>query len=187
MQTRRLCGSADLSRRLRAAAVGGAYLEGLSDDEDEDDGDDAEISDLEEALETQQRAAPADNHMQNSLHQEQEGGLDSMNSSAQQPWGAEVRTSPLLLCGLLAAASMMAHGHIAPTQHVACCDLHYLPCTQHELVLLPDKWWYTRVSQMICCAVLATPSAHHWLVKLGLLFWLAKSECGIPDTKQITA
>ena len=98
-----MCGDADLARRLRAAADGGDYQKGLSDDEDEDDGDDAEISDLEEALETQQCAASADDHMQNSLDQEQHEGLDIMNSPAEQPWGAEVKTFPL--CDLLAAAS----------------------------------------------------------------------------------
>ena len=87
----------------------------MSDDEDEDDDNDAKISKLEEACEPQQHAAAsADNHMLSSLDQEQEEEMDTMNSPAQQPWGAEVRAFPLLLCGLLAcllaAASKLRKG-----------------------------------------------------------------------------
>ena len=100
------CGSADLARRLRAAADGGDYQEGLSDDEDEDDDNDAEISEVEEAFEPQQHAAFADDHMQTSSDQEQEEELDIMNSPAQQPWGTEVRAFPLLLCGWYVASAV---------------------------------------------------------------------------------
>ena len=94
------CSCADLARRLRAAADGGDYQEGLSDDEeDEDDDNDAEISEMEEGLEPQQRAP--DDRMHTFLDEDQEEELDIMHSPAGQPWGAEVRIVPLLLCGCL--------------------------------------------------------------------------------------
>lgn len=108
------CCAADLARRLRAAADGSDYQEGLSDDEDEDDDNDAEISEVEETFEQQQHAALADSHMQTSLDQEQEEELDIMSSPAQQPWGTEVRAFPLLLCDLLQQQRRHMGGHTAP-------------------------------------------------------------------------
>lgn len=120
MLTKPWCDCADLARRLRAAADGGDYQEGLSDDEEgEDDDNDAEISEMEDGLGPQQHTA--DDRMHTFLAEEQEEQLDIMHSPAGQPWGAEVRTVPLLLCDGHAAASALVYrgraGGAWPTMH----------------------------------------------------------------------
>ena len=89
-----------MARRLRAAAEGGDYEEGLSDD------DNAEISDMEAGSGPHPEAL--DGHGNQDAEEEQEEEeVDIMNSPVQRPWGAEVNPSPSASASLHACCCML--------------------------------------------------------------------------------
>ena len=75
-----LAGTADLARRLRAAAEGVEYEEGLSEE------DDAEISELEE----EGQVVQAEDSKHGEEEDDEDEEIDIMGTPLPRPWGAEV-------------------------------------------------------------------------------------------------